>query len=357
MSHLVLTRACAQPEALADDDATAAPAASPATTSGRPLHVFQALQYLRKVCTHPLLALTAGQPLYDAVIVRGTVPAHIWHVDSSIADADGEEGGDGDDTARARSAPTTAAARLQQLRALAYAPKLLALRCVAMPSATTEWRGGTGSCTDVHLAGLDTCCTSATSACRAPRGQRQRTVLWSFASGRAPWTWSSAMSCRYLPCATSARAPMGSICCSRVVAASGRAVQVPAARRRGRARSAVRASDAVQRRPLHRCGPCSLPRARCIRRLTDLCRSCIAPADDACGRLGPEPYGGGHGHLCRARLESIARRPSDGQGPPSWPAARCQCVPADHTRHPRGKDDGVSAPPKKPSFFAYRPPA
>ena len=95
----------------------------------RKMHVFQALQYLRKVCSHPLLALAPGQPNYDTVIERGSAPAHIW---SPAADAD--------DDAGPAAPPKTAEDRLRRLHALGYAPKLRALRYVRFVSAW--WAGG-----------------------------------------------------------------------------------------------------------------------------------------------------------------------------------------------------------------------
>lgn len=45
--------------------ATAVGAASSGAVASGPAHVFATLQYLRRVCNHPLLALTPSHPLYE----------------------------------------------------------------------------------------------------------------------------------------------------------------------------------------------------------------------------------------------------------------------------------------------------
>ena len=64
------TRSQAQQAATAAEQAAAAAAGGPAAagSTGSTPHVFQALQYLRKLCNHPKLVLSPDHPSYDAVL-------------------------------------------------------------------------------------------------------------------------------------------------------------------------------------------------------------------------------------------------------------------------------------------------
>jgi len=81
-------------------------------SAGKPVHVFQALQYLRKVCNHPLLVLSPKHPQYQRLMRDDAAWASVMSCSSELS---GE-------------AVPSNASRTQLLHSVVVAPKLLALQ-------------------------------------------------------------------------------------------------------------------------------------------------------------------------------------------------------------------------------------